>query len=121
MAQAENCLQLTRAVAQGEALSMNALEPAACPDAVAHVLYDRDARLVRAPRDMAAGEAIAAVPPQRMAIAVRGQPVRIRHRIGAVSVTRQGTALVDVPPGEQIVAMTTDGQLIRGMPLQESP
>jgi flagella basal body P-ring formation protein FlgA len=70
---------------------------------------------------MAIGELIAFVPPQRMAAAVRGQAVRIQHRIGALSVTREGTALLDAAPGRTVIAMTADGKIIRGLPLLEAP
>jgi len=120
-AQPRACLRLTHAVARGEALSRDALEAEACTDSPARVLYDGEAHVVRAARDMAVGEVIAAVPPQRMASAVRGQAVRIRHRVGAVSVTREGTALVDAAPGKAVIAITADGRLIRGLPLQEAP
>ena len=120
-AQPPACLRLTHAIARGEALSRDALEAVACTDDPVRVLYDGEAHLVRAARDMAVGEVIAAVPPQRMAAAVRGQAVRIRHRIGAVSVTREGTALVDAAPGKAVIAITADGRLIRGLPLQEAP
>lgn len=120
-AQPQACLRLTHALAKGEALSRDALEAQPCTDRPVRVLYDGEAHVVRAARDMDIGEVIAAVPPQRIAAAVRGQAVRIRHRIGAVSVTRAGTALVDAAPGQAVIAMTADGQLIRGLPLQEAP
>ena len=120
-APAADCLRLTRAVAKGDALARDGLAPADCAEQPSRVLYDGQAHLVRAARDMAAGEIIAAVPLQRLALAVRGQSVRIRHRVGAVSVTREGTALVDAAPGRPVTAVTADGKLISGLPQQEAP
>jgi flagella basal body P-ring formation protein FlgA len=120
-AQPADCLKLTRPVDKGGALAKDGLEVTPCPEAIVAVLYDGKSHLVRAARDMSAGEVIAAVPTQRMAMAVRGQPVRIQHRIGAISVTRLGTALSDAPPGGSVIALTADGQVIHGLPLQESP
>ena len=120
-AQPAGCVKLTRPVAKGGALPKDGLEATPCPETIARVLYDSNTHLVRAARDMSVGEAIAAVPAQRIATIVRGQPVRIQRRSGAISITRLATALSDAPPGSPVIAMTADGQVIRGQPMQDSP
>ncbi|MBN3815126.1 hypothetical protein G3N57_00210 [Paraburkholderia sp. Se-20369] len=79
------------------AVSADQLRSAPCPDSGARQAwrYDPDSHVVRAVRDMTAGEIVLLPTASRLATVRRGEHVRQTVRVGAVTIVQSGTALTD--------------------------
>ena len=109
------CLALTQLVPQGHALTHDVLLDAPCPpgaSAVQRLHYDSDAHLVRAPRDLMAGDFVVSVPKSYLAHTRQGDALAVAYRHGSITITRYGTAMTDSAYGRSVVLRTSDGAVI---------
>nr|WP_175429064.1 hypothetical protein [Lysobacter enzymogenes] len=81
-------------------------------DTVLRAHYDRDAGLVRAPADLAAGAAIAPVAPTLLADLRQGDKVALIYRDGAIAISRGGVAARDSKPGAPVRVALADGAVV---------
>jgi len=107
------CQRVAHPVAAGAIPTVDDLAPATCEAGPAGEAfrYDPAAKAVRATRDLAPGETVAAVP--RFAIAgVRpGQRLFLKTRVGPVVVEREVEALQPARPGGQLFVRSLDGAI----------
>jgi len=118
------CLRLTRTIAQGEAISAAAVEPAACPRALARVdiRYDADQRVARAAEELPPGTVLAPLPPGSVAAIRKGDPVRVSLSIGVVRAERPAVALQDGRGGQRSFVQVEGGEIIAARaPLPSTP
>ncbi|UZW61290.1 hypothetical protein [Lysobacter enzymogenes] len=108
------CMRVLRAVARGQAFVAADLRSARCgrEDTVLRAHYDRDAGLVRAPADLAAGAAIAPVAPTLLADLRQGDKVALIYRDGAIAISRGGVAARDSKPGAPVRVALADGAVV---------
>ncbi|QQQ02016.1 hypothetical protein [Lysobacter enzymogenes] len=108
------CMRVLRAVARGQAFVAADLRSARCgrEDTVLRAYYDRDAGLVRAPADLAAGAAIAPVAPTLLADLRQGDKVALIYRDGAIAISRGGVAARDSKPGAPVRVALADGAVV---------
>jgi flagella basal body P-ring formation protein FlgA len=108
------CLELTRGLARGDALSAASVRPVVCQRGrpIQSVHYDRSAQLARATHDLARGDTLAAIAPQRFAKIRQGENVTTVVRSGAITVTRTGASLTDTAPGRSAILATGSGDFL---------
>ncbi|WP_394539642.1 hypothetical protein PRJ39_03110 [Lysobacter enzymogenes] len=111
---ARDCMRVLRAVARGQAFVAADLRRERCgrDDTVLRAHYDRDAGLVRAPADLAAGAAIAPVAPTLLADLRRGDKVALIYRDGAIALSRGGVAARDSKAGAPVRVALADGAVV---------
>jgi hypothetical protein len=104
------CMKLVSPVAAGAYPVLADLEPAECTaPAAAAFVHDRTAASVRAIRDLAAGEIVAAVPLSSVAGIRPGQALVIEAHVGPVVIRRQVHALQAARPGEKLFVKAAEG------------
>ncbi|MBR8247785.1 hypothetical protein [Burkholderia cenocepacia] len=93
--------------------SADQIQLAACPGdgAVRAPRYDAESHVVRAARTMTAGEIVPAPATSRLATVHRGGRVFDTIQVGAVTVTRSGTALADAGPRHAAPVLTGDADV----------
>ncbi|MFK3647505.1 hypothetical protein ACI2IY_03580 [Lysobacter enzymogenes] len=108
------CMRVLRPVARGQALVAADLRREFCGDKenVQRAHYDRDAGLVRAPADLAAGDALAEVAPSLLADLRQGDKVALIYRDGAIAISRDGVAARDSKPGAPVPVALVDGAIV---------
>lgn len=108
------CMRVQRPVARGQALVAADLRREFCGDKdnVQRAHYDRDAGLVRAPADLAAGDALAEFAPSLLADLRQGDKVALIYRDGAIAISRDGVAARDSKPGAPVPVALADGAIV---------
>ncbi|HDR9204611.1 TPA: hypothetical protein QDB48_006026 [Burkholderia vietnamiensis] len=93
--------------------SADQIQPSACPgDGTMRTWrYDAELHVVRATRAMTAGEIVPAPAMSRLATVHRGGRVFDTIQVGAVTVTRSGTALADAGPRHAAPVLTGDADV----------
>ncbi|QQP94321.1 hypothetical protein [Lysobacter enzymogenes] len=111
---ARACMRVLRPVARAQALLAADLRRESCGDKepVQRAHYDRDAGLVRAPADLAAGDALAAIAPSLLADLRQGDKVALIYRDGAIAISRDGVAARDSKPGAPVRVVLADGAFV---------
>ncbi|WP_155524169.1 hypothetical protein [Burkholderia sp. PAMC 28687] len=109
-----HCLELTRRLARGDAVSVESVRSVECQRArpIQNAHYDGAARLARAPHDLFPGDVLAAIAPQRIAKIGQGENVTTVVHSGAVTVTRSGASLADTPSGRAAILATDSGDIL---------
>jgi len=108
-----SCVTVLADLPVGASPSADQVRPARCPDdGAAHVWrYDADSHVVRAARDIAAGEIVQLPPLSRLAAVHRGGRVFDTVQVGAVTVTRAGTVLADAGPRHAAPVLTGNADI----------
>ncbi|KVT06112.1 hypothetical protein WT97_10935 [Burkholderia sp. MSMB1459WGS] len=93
--------------------SAGEIQPAGCPGngAVRAWRYDAESHVVRAARAITAGEIVPAPATSRLATVHRGGRVFDTIQVGAVTVTRSGTALADAGPRHAAPVLTGNADI----------
>ncbi|WP_322081137.1 hypothetical protein [Burkholderia sp. BCC1972] len=93
--------------------AVSQIQPAGCPGdgAVRAWRYDAESHVVRTARTMTAGEIVPAPAMSRLATVHRGGRVFDTIQVGAVTVTRSGTALADAGPRHAAPVLTGNADI----------
>lgn len=114
MAAALLCLQAVAAIAAGAVPARADFGEVACPtDPAGALRYDPRARVMRAIRDIAAGETIAPVPAGMLPDIRPGDPLFLIAHVGTATVEREVTATQPGRRGQPIFVRTADGRVLR--------
>ncbi|VWD46937.1 hypothetical protein BCO18430_07177 [Burkholderia contaminans] len=108
-----SCVALLADLPVDTSPSAGQIRSARCPDdgAVRVWRYDADSHVVRAARDIVAGEVVQLPPSSRLAVVHRGGRVFDTVQVGAVTVTRSGTALADAGPRHAAPVLTGNADI----------
>lgn len=108
-----SCVTVLADLSADASPSASQVRPARCPDdGVARVWrYDADSHVIRAARDIAAGEIVSLPASSRLAAVHRGGRVFDTVQVGAVTVTRSGTALADAGPRHAAPVLTGNADI----------
>lgn len=107
------CLRVRRTLGAGQSPAAGDLSPAPCGDAAPATAfrYDAAARTLRAGRDLASGEVIAAIPTFALASVAPGQRVSVRSSLGPVRIEREVVALQSAGPGQSLFVQGAGGEV----------
>ena len=106
------CARLERPVAAGAVPAEQDLTPAACgaEPSLDHTLrYDTRIGMVRAARDLKAGETVISPPAFALAQVTAGQRLHVRAQVGSVTVQRDVEAVRTARAGPRLFVRTADG------------
>jgi len=106
------CARLERPVAAGAVPGEQDLVPTACgaEPAPAHTLrYDTRLGMVRAARDLKAGETVISPPTFALAQVTAGQRLHVRAQVGSVTIQRDVEAVRTARAGPRLFVRTADG------------
>ncbi|ALN93519.1 flagella basal body P-ring formation protein FlgA [Lysobacter gummosus] len=108
------CLRVLRPVARGQALRAADVRFDRCgaDTLVQRAHYDRDSGLVRAPVDLAAGDAIAPVAESLFADVRQGDKLALIYRDGPIAISRNGVAARDAKAGAPVRVAMGDGAIV---------
>lgn len=112
-APARACVRLTAPLAIGAYPTPAELTPAACGNMpLAALRYDRRSGVVRADRDLKAGDILLGPPASAVAGVTPGQALLLEATVGPVTVQRRLVAVQAARPGQAVFARTEDGHVI---------
>lgn len=86
-----------------------------CPSDMSQITrlhYDSEAKVARAPRDLAAGTIVQAIPHAYLARARRGDAIAVVQRAGSITISQKATVLTDTVEGHPLWVRTTDGRVL---------
>lgn len=108
------CMRLLRPVARGQAFVAADLRGERCPRDVVlqRTHHDRGMGLVRAPIDLATGEAIAPIASTLLAEVRQGEKLAIVYRDGPIRISRSGVAARDSKAGTPVRLAFGDGAIV---------
>jgi flagella basal body P-ring formation protein FlgA len=111
------CMRPVRDIAAGTPLAARDFEHADCPAKAPRAAFSYDARrgAARASRDIAAGEAVAALPAFALADVSPGQKLYVSVRVGPVVVEREVEALQSGRAGGRIFVKGSDGRVFSAL------
>ena len=107
------CMRVEKPLAAGDYPGTDDLSVAGCgaEPPKAGFRYDPVSRLVRASRDLEAGDLVPAVSPELLAGVRPGQRIMLSTKIGAVTVHRQVEAVLAAPAGRPVFVRAGDGDI----------
>lgn len=110
---APSCVRVLAEIPVDASPSASQIRPARCPgdNAVRAWRYDAESQVVRAARMIAAGEIVQSPATSRLATVHRGGRVFDTVQVGAVTVTRSGTALADAGPRHAAPVLTGNADI----------
>lgn len=116
-------MRLLRPVARGQAFVAADLRGERCPRDVVlqRTHHDRGMRLVRAPVDLATGEAIAPIALTLLAEVRQGERLAVVYRDGPIQISRTGVAARDSKAGAPVQVAVGGGAIVAAPSSSASP